>query len=225
MSYILEALRRSQAERERGRVPGIDAQPAPAEPPAGASRALPMVWVASAMGVLLLLAAAVAAAWWTRQQPRAAVGVNDGPVRSQPAPAPTGLPPTILPQAVLPPAVLPPAVLPQVVSAPPPAVLPAPRAEAPAAKASTPLPSAAPGAPAAPRPLAIAELSADQRRDLPAMVIGGSIWSDNVGNRFVIVNGQVVREGEAAAAGVTLERVGPKSATLRWRELRIEVPL
>ena len=57
------------------------------------------------------------------------------------------------------------------------------------------------------------------------MVIGGSIWSDNVGNRFVIVNGQVVREGEAAAAGVTLERVGPKSATLRWRELRIEVPL
>ncbi len=215
MSYILEALRRSQAERERGRVPGIDAQPAPAEPPAGASRALPMVWVASAMGLLLLLAAAVAAAWWTRQQPRAAVGVNDGPVRSQPAPAPAVLPPTILP----------PAVLPQVVSAPPPAVLPAPRPEAPAAKASPPLPSAAPGAPAAPRPLAIAELSADQRRDLPAMVIGGSIWSDNVGNRFVIVNGQVVREGEAAAAGVTLERVGPKSATLRWRELRIEVPL
>lgn len=220
MSYILEALRRSQAERERGRVPGIDAQPAPAEPPAGASRALPMVWVASAMGLLLLLAAAVAAAWWTRQQPRAAVGVNDGPVRSQPAPARAVLPPTILP-----PTILPQAVLPQVVSAPPPAVLPAPRAEAPAAKASTPLPSAAPGAPAAPRPLAIAELSADQRRDLPAMVIGGSIWSDNVGNRFVIVNGQVVREGEAAAAGVTLERVGPKSATLRWRELRIEVPL
>ena len=220
MSYILEALRRSQAERERGRVPGIDAQPAPAEPPAGASRALPMVWVASAMGLLLLLAAAVAAAWWTRQPPRAAVGVNDGPVRSQPAPAPAVLPPTILP-----PTILPQAVLPQVVSAPPPAVLPAPRAEAPPAEASPPLPSAAPGAPAAPRPLAIAELSADQRRDLPAMVIGGSIWSDNVGNRFVIVNGQVVREGEAAAAGVTLERVGPKSATLRWRELRIEVPL
>ena len=57
------------------------------------------------------------------------------------------------------------------------------------------------------------------------MVMGGSIWSDNASSRFVIINGQVVREGEQAAAGVTLERIAPKGATLRWRDLRIEVPL
>ena len=71
----------------------------------------------------------------------------------------------------------------------------------------------------------IAQLNPEQRRDLPAMAIGGSIWSDNPANRFVIVNGQVVREGEAAAPGVTLERIAPKAATLRWRDLRVEVPL
>ncbi|HZF79950.1 MAG TPA: general secretion pathway protein GspB [Rubrivivax sp.] len=79
--------------------------------------------------------------------------------------------------------------------------------------------------PAAPAVVPIAQLNAEQRRDLPAMAIGGSIWSDHPANRFVIVNGQVVREGEAAAAGVTLERIAPKAATLRWRDLRIEVPL
>ncbi len=56
------------------------------------------------------------------------------------------------------------------------------------------------------------------------MSFGGSIWSDSAANRFVIVNGQVVREGEQAAPGVTLERIGPKAAILRWRDLRIEVP-
>jgi len=33
-----------------------------------------------------------------------------------------------------------------------------------------------------------------------------------------------VREGEQAAPGVTLERIGPNAAIVRWRELRIEVP-
>lgn len=71
----------------------------------------------------------------------------------------------------------------------------------------------------------MAQLSAEQRRELPPMVIGGSVWSDNAASRFVIVNGQVIREGETAAPGVTLERIAPKAATLRWRDLRIEMPL
>jgi general secretion pathway protein B len=63
------------------------------------------------------------------------------------------------------------------------------------------------------------------RRELPPLVLGGSIWSENAASRFVIVNGQVVREGEAAAPGVLCESVGPKSVVLHWREMRIEVPL
>ena len=70
-----------------------------------------------------------------------------------------------------------------------------------------------------------AALTDEQKRELPPLVVGGSIWSDNAQSRFVIFNGQVVREGELAAPGVTLERIAPKSALLRWRYLRIEVPL
>ena len=83
---------------------------------------------------------------------------------------------------------------------------------------------AQPAQPAA-RAVPLAELSPDQRRELSALVIGGSIWSDNAANRFVIVNGQVVREGEAAGPGATLERIGPKSVIVRWRDMRIELPL
>jgi general secretion pathway protein B len=72
--------------------------------------------------------------------------------------------------------------------------------------------------------LRLDRLSPEQRRELGPLVIGGSIWSENASSRFVIVNGQVVREGEAAAPGVTLERIEPKAAVLRWRELRIELP-
>jgi general secretion pathway protein B len=68
-------------------------------------------------------------------------------------------------------------------------------------------------------------LSPDLRREMPSMTVGGSVYSPDPPSRFVIINGQVVREGEGAAAGVTVESIGPKTATLRWRELRIEVPL
>ncbi|HPP83176.1 MAG TPA: general secretion pathway protein GspB, partial [Rubrivivax sp.] len=76
----------------------------------------------------------------------------------------------------------------------------------------------------APQPLPLADLTAAQRADMPPMAIGGAIYSDVAASRFLLVNGQVVREGERAAPGVTLERIGPNAAVLRWRELRIEVP-
>jgi general secretion pathway protein B len=70
----------------------------------------------------------------------------------------------------------------------------------------------------------LADLTAQQRGELPPLAIGGAIYSDSPAARFVLVNGQVVREGEGAAPGVTLERIGSRSAVLRWRDLRIEVP-
>ena len=91
------------------------------------------------------------------------------------------------------------------------------------ASAATPRAGRAPTS-TEPRALTLAELSAAQRAALPPMTIGGAIYSEAAASRFVLVNGQVVREGEAAAPGVTLERIGPKIVTLRWRELRIEIP-
>lgn len=224
MSYILEALRRSQAERERGRVPGLDAQPAPGEAAHGAGRGLPLTWLASGLGLLLFLGAIVAAGWWTRQSPPARLAQGGPAVPAiAPSPALTTALPMPAPTTPRPPPALDTAAatprLPQVVSVPPAAL------ETPPVPAAPPAPLAAPAPPQPPRTLTLAQLSAGQRRELPAMVVGGSIWSDSAASRFVIINGQVVREGEAAADGVILERVGPKSATLRWRDLKIELPL
>jgi general secretion pathway protein B len=71
----------------------------------------------------------------------------------------------------------------------------------------------------------LSALSAELRRDWPPVSIGGSVWSDQPASRFVMVNGQVVREGEALAPGLVLERIAPKAVQLRWRGMVVEVPL
>ncbi|MCW5634637.1 MAG: general secretion pathway protein GspB [Rubrivivax sp.] len=84
-------------------------------------------------------------------------------------------------------------------------------------------PPAATPAPARPTPLD--QLAPAQRAELPQMRIGGAIYSDQPASRFIVINGLVVREGETAAPGVVLERIAPKSAVIRWRDLRIEMPI
>ena len=71
----------------------------------------------------------------------------------------------------------------------------------------------------------LAEMPADQRRDWPKLVMGGSVWSESAANRFVIVNGLLLHEGEAVAPGLVVDRIGPKAVVLRWRDRRVEVPL
>jgi general secretion pathway protein B len=93
----------------------------------------------------------------------------------------------------------------------------------PAASAAAPATTSTSGAADA-GPLPLAELSPQQRAELPPMAIGGAIYSESPSSRFILVNGQVVREGELAAPGVTLERIGPHSAVIRWRGQRIEIP-
>ena len=51
------------------------------------------------------------------------------------------------------------------------------------------------------------------------------MWSDSAASRFVILDGQVLREGDPVAPGVVLERIERKAAVLRWKDQRIEVPL
>jgi general secretion pathway protein B len=73
------------------------------------------------------------------------------------------------------------------------------------------------------RAVPLTQLSPQQRAELPPMAIGGAIYSESPASRFILVNGQVVREGDLAAPGVTLEHIGPRSAVIRWRGLRIEI--
>ncbi|TXC66884.1 hypothetical protein FSC37_17095 [Piscinibacter aquaticus] len=214
MSYILDALRRADAERERGAVPGLHTQAMP-EPgdddEAPAPRRGPAPWQWLAIGLTGGLAVAVAFSWRGDEPP------------PSPPPAPTPMP--VLPAPAPPPA----ATLP----APPPSTPPAgPVAIAPmrAGPAPAPVPvqaaSAAPAAPAAiPRVNSLAELPAEARAGLPPLAFGGSIYSSTPANRLLIVNGQLMHEGEPIAPGVMLEQIKPKAAVLNIRGQRYEIGL
>ena len=229
MSYILDALRRADAERERGAVPGLHAKPLTIDAPVEGSPARRLPWLPVAVGSGVTLVALAALAWWMRPAAVATPAPGPAVIAAAPLPAPMVLPPPPTPVPVPVPAVVPPPAPAAAVVAPPPPPAPAkPRAEkienvdrAPKPDKAPPKPVALPGPPATP----LAQLPPEARSQLPPMTVGGSIYSDSAASRFVMINGQIVREGEPAATGVVLERIGPKSAVLRWREWRIEVPL
>lgn len=203
MSYILDALRRADAERQQGQVPGLHAAPA-GDVAAPTRPAWPRV-----VGLLLLalLLGAAAAAWFWRAAPAPAPAVV--------APAGVPLPTPLAPSHATTP-------LPVVVSAAPAlpaASMPVPVAAAPVA-APAPMPASAAAAPARP----LSSLPPDERRQLPTLFPGGSVWSDSAASRFVILDGQVLREGDTVAPGLVLERIDRKAAVLRWKGQRLEVP-
>jgi general secretion pathway protein B len=231
MSYILDALRKAEAERERGTVPGLHAQPAFA---AGAApgRARPTSRVAvlvAVVGVLLVAAAALPWFFMAGRSPSSPVA----PVVATAAPAPALAPV--------------PVAMPVPVPAPQPAPAPAPMAAPPTttASASTTL-QAAPAPVRKSRPVpsvatvasspatvpstavpkadgrlyALSELPDDIRRQLPTLSVGGSMYSASPASRLVIINGQVLHEGDRITPELVLQQIRLKSAVLAFKGYR-----
>ena len=84
MSYILDALRRADAERSRGAVPGLHAQSLPSDGEPAARNYAPLAWAAGAAGVLL--AAGVGVLLWAPWKSTNAVSSPDARVALAPAP-------------------------------------------------------------------------------------------------------------------------------------------
>jgi general secretion pathway protein B len=208
MSYILEALKRAEAERGRGAVPTLQSQSAaaPAESPPQRP-AMRHVLLALA-GLVLLVLGALAARWWL--QPA-------NPVAGAPAPAPVPAPVQMQPVQAKP-------AEPQFLPPPPPAQTtqrteprPAPVAAAPKpAPAPAPAPAAAASAPAP----ALADLPESFRRELPPLKVGGSMYSDTAAARMLILNGVVYHEGDVLSPGLQLEAIGTRRATLSYKGQR-----
>ena len=220
MSYILDALRKADAQRERDPARGIHAQPVtlslPAENSAPASR---VWWVGMALvaGAALLAAAMWGLGWLDR-------------FRRPAAPAVTAvLAPLVAPIAATVPPVTPPPpspateVLPTAPPAPPPSAAP-PARESPKVAATVTAYPPVPAASASDRLLSLAELPADVQRELPKLTITGGVYSPTPAQRLLIVNGQVLNEGAEAAPGVLLEQIRPKTAVLNFRGYRYGVP-
>ncbi|KQW43260.1 MULTISPECIES: general secretion pathway protein GspB [unclassified Roseateles] len=215
MSYILDALRRAEAdrERERGQVPGLHTQATAGSetaPAAGQRRWLP--WAGAG---LLLLAGIGAGSWWA-----------SGP---QPAPPPVAQPappPAPVADVGTPPDPSVPVPQPEAASSPylPPAPPPVAVAPAPAptpATVTAPAPAAA-GEARIPR---LAELPESTRRELPNLAISGSVYSDDPASRFVMVNGEVVREGAKLGADLVLEQIRPRELVLSFKGQRYRLPV
>jgi general secretion pathway protein B len=84
---------------------------------------------------------------------------------------------------------------------------------------------AQPAAPSAPeiRIPKLTELPDELRRGVPPLAFGGAIYSEVAAQRMVILNGQLLREGEALSADLTLETIRAKSAVLRIKGERFEL--
>ena len=68
------------------------------------------------------------------------------------------------------------------------------------------------------------ELPPEVRRELPAIAVNGASYSENPAHRMLIVNGQVLHEGETAAPDLLLEEIRLKQAVFRFRGTRFALP-
>lgn len=249
MSYILDALRRADAERERGAVPGLHAQPLnddDGEGPAARPGSNPLVWVIVALGLVLLASLGWHMVGSDPAPAETLAAAPPEPARVAPVPAPAPVEAVAAPPVPAPPvtAQAPQATAPSFAPAPappqratpePPLDKPLPRPQRPEAAAdraarpaSAPpaAPAVAPTAAAAtaePRIPSVAELPEDVRRGLPSLSFGGSVYSETPANRILIINGQVYNEGGRPAPDLVLEQIRLKSAVLRFRNVRYEV--
>ena len=213
MSYILEALKKAEAEREQGSVPGLRSQawvPNAQEIPA-------KTWPVGRWLVFgLLMAACAGASLWlwrtasNTERPALNTMPVEGPVAALPA-----MPPAAASQVVAPPTL---------VTASP-ALAPALGAPSAVASAPSPKPKVAktPSLPASAsdRVIKWADMTPAQQQTLPKLVWGGAMHSSDPSARMVIINDQVMREGDALGPGLVLERIEPKSVVLNLQGQRI----
>lgn len=211
MSYILDALKRADAERERGAAPGLHTRhqvPAGSPGTPGATR---NKWLALAAGLVLVM---LALFFWVFPTPDPAPSVALAPVViTVPTPTPSVAPvPTAPPPAAITP--LPPA--PPVVAKTP----KAPKARAlplPAASATKPV-----AVPATVAPL-LSELPQDVRSQIPKITITGSVYSVSPAKRLLLVNNQVLPQGSLVSPDLTLEEIQPRSSEFSFKGSRFRV--
>lgn len=239
MSYILDALRKADAERERGHVPGIHAQPMFAGAPGAAAprAARPWKWIAAALLALLvgvLLWSLLRGGGEPAAAPAAATLPAPTAVATAPAPAAVPQPAWVAPAPVAP--AVPAAPTTQSAKVvPPPAPAPKPAELKPAASpklaakaaASGPASAAsgasAPGAAGEARIYALKELPDEIRRQLPALAIGGSMYSNTPADRILIINGMVLHEGDKITPDLLLQQIRLKAAVLAFKGYRVAI--
>jgi general secretion pathway protein B len=237
MSYILDALRKSDQQRQRGAPPTLLAVQATAVAPKQPAL------LAYGLLAAVLVGAGIVIGWlrpWQPEQaaPGRAESVAAKPLEStprQPAPAPSEMAPQPKPEPKLQSATRPAQAAPA-----PSEMAPQPKPELTArAKPETDGPpreadAAAPRGTAPPeRPvdtaadaagvqtvISMAELPLSVRQELPAMTISVHAYSANPGSRLVGIDNRILREGEYVIPGLKLEQITPDGMIFGYKGYR-----
>lgn len=224
MSFILDALKRADAERARGTVPGLAAQPL-ATPVAGGAamgRGRRTVFIAGVWGVaalgMVILAITLGRAWWQAEpadaMARVAVGAEPGRLSAEARPA-AALSPTNGPVAPAP-------LLVQADTRPAVAATGQPGSSGVAGWAPAPGAQGQPErAVAEQHVLAWEELPPDIRQRFPKVKPGGGMYSPQASSRLVVLNDQVLHEGDQVAPGLVVLEIRPTGVVLGYQERRV----
>ena len=222
MSFILDALRKSELERQRQSGPSIAGLPVARD-----DRRLP--WALLAIGVLLAVnvgvllyfmlrddATAVAATETTAAAapaPVAAAPVTAAPAAAETLPAPAELPPAT--ESTLADAGASAAPANPGASSPPPAPDPTLLPDAPV--------TYAPG-PESAYPPSIDEMPAQATAGLPELSVDLHIYTDDPAKRAVFINGRRYQRGGVLAEGPTVEEITREGVVLSYRGQRFQLP-
>lgn len=221
MSYILEALKKAEAERQQGAVPTLHAQAATL-PAAGLDLPPSRLRLSLGIGTALVLAV-LSALFWLRpwqalpSPPTAApsMTVATATTVTTPAPAAASLAaPTPPPEPRLEPKLEPHPD--PVIARPPPPAMHAPSKpkthSAPAATKSVRAPTVVP-----------ATVTNIAPAGAPAVSIGGYLYSETPSERQLLVNKRLAHEGEEVAPGLVLEKMLPRAAVFNFQGHRYQV--
>jgi general secretion pathway protein B len=236
MSYILDALKRADAERERGHVPGLHARQLTAPPMSGQGVRRLIGWAVLCAVVLVAVAAFV----WRSHAPSGDALVADiaGSKPAPGTPVSEAVPLAIAtgpqtgiakPQAAASEAA--PAPAPSMAAVPmaKPATEPSPPVRVSAASSAAAVGTSrnvaavpAPAKTANPVPL-LSELPEDTRRQIPALAITGAVYSEIPGQRMLLVNAQVLKQGSTVGADLTLEEIHASSSVFNFKGIRFRL--
>ena len=237
MSYILDALKKSEQERKQGEVPGLNSFQDHPRPPRSSSRIL--VYLLS--GILLVMTLAVSLWLFFRQSPTPTPPESTREVMTA----------TPLPQTEQPPQIktdaLPIAKEAATEQPDQPAVIAKP--DSPALADLTPEPETSLStiepppatvadigddeqlvnderenpAPAQPEHINFADLPPDIRSALPELVIAAHYYASKPSSRMASINGRIMRQGQSVTDGLILEEIIREGVILSFHDYRFSL--
>jgi len=233
MSFILDALKKSEAERQRQNVPGLmDMGPARTRP------RFPVwgIWIGALLGVNLIVLLVVLTR--TGTAPVSVAPTAASPAASPAAPAVPGASAAAAQQFSPMEPVGPPVYAPEIpvaqAAAPPVGSVAADVARAPApqyVKPMSPAQAFGPQLRVSPPPAekdevlpTLAEINMSGNRGIPELHLDIHVFAAKPAERFVFINNQKYKEGGTLAEGPSVERITREGVVLNYQTLRFFLP-